>query len=181
MPDLMVMPERTVQSLDRVASGVRGLRTVMANLYAVSNADGSWVLVDTGLPLSSKRILHWVEGQKRASARPLCILLTHGHFDHVGSVKELAEVWDVPVYAHPMERPYLTGRSKYPPPDPTVGKGAFSLFAPIYPRGPIDIGRRLRELPADSNVPGLNGWRWIATPGHNPLRGVDNCEKNDRA
>ena len=99
---------------------------------------------------------------------PTCILLTHGHFDHVGSVTRLARQWNVPVYAHRMEMPYLTGRAKYPPGDPTVGKGAFSILAPLYPRGPIDISGHLRELPVDLSVPGLEGWRWVATPGHSP-------------
>ena len=42
------------------------------------------------------------------------ILLTHGHFDHVGAVKKLAEEWDVSVYAHPLEHPFLNGTSSYP-------------------------------------------------------------------
>lgn len=167
MPNRMSMPERTLQSVGHVTSGVIGLRTVMANLYAVSNADGSWVLVDTGLPFNMNRILRWIERRKSGS-RPKAIVLTHGHFDHVGNVKELARHWDVPVYAHPLEKPYLTGKSKYPPPDPMVGRGVFSLFAPIYPRGPINLGDRLRELPPDGSVPDLEGWRWIATPGHSP-------------
>jgi glyoxylase-like metal-dependent hydrolase (beta-lactamase superfamily II) len=95
-------------------------------------------------------------------------LLTHGHFDHVGSLRDLADFWNVPVYAHAMERPYLTGASKYPPPDPSVGGGAMAWMAGLYPRGPIDIGDRLRNLPADNTVPGLEGWRWIPTPGHSP-------------
>ncbi|HLH00415.1 MAG TPA: MBL fold metallo-hydrolase [Bryobacteraceae bacterium] len=168
MLDVMPMPARTIQPLDHLASGVAGLRTVMVNLFAISSPNGSWALIDTGLPLSSNRILHWIERHKGADARPTCILLTHGHFDHTGALESLAERWDVPVYAHALEMPYLTGKSKYPPPDPTVGGGAFTLLAPLYPRGPIDIHRRLRELPADGAVPGLDDWRWIATPGHSP-------------
>ena len=61
--------------------------------------------------------------------RPAAILLTHGHFDHVGALKTLAEEWDVPVYAHTLELPYLTGRSSYPPPDPSVGGGAMAAMS----------------------------------------------------
>ncbi len=63
---------------------------------------------------------------------------------------------------------YLTGRSSYPPPDPWVGGGAFSVFSLLYPRGPSDFDGYLRVLPADGVLPSLPGWRWIHTPGHTP-------------
>jgi glyoxylase-like metal-dependent hydrolase (beta-lactamase superfamily II) len=153
-------------SMDPVARGVIGLRIVMVNVYAVKAEDGSWTLIDAGLYFSAGKIRRWVEKHLGAGARPSTIVLTHGHFDHVGALRELADGWDVPVYAHPLEMPYLTGRSKYPPPDPTVGRGIFSALAPLYPRGPIDISDRVRNLPEDGAVPGLPDWRWIPTPGH---------------
>jgi glyoxylase-like metal-dependent hydrolase (beta-lactamase superfamily II) len=40
-----------------------------------------------------------------------------------------------------------------------------ALLSRLYPRGPIDLGSRVRALTA-GEVPGLPGWRWIHTPGH---------------
>jgi len=92
--------------------------------------------------------------------------MTHGHFDHVGGLEELAARWQAPVYAHPLEHPYLNGGAAYPPPDPSVGGGLMSALSPFYPRGPVNAGVWLRPLPEDGSVPGMPGWRWIHTPGH---------------
>src|SRR3954447_3022780 len=104
--------------------------------------DRQWVLVDTGIPGTKGFIRQATDERFGPGARPAAIVLTHGHFDHVGDLPGLAERWDVPVYAHPLEMPYLTGRSSSPPPDPAVGGGAMSFLSRLYPRGPIDLGRR---------------------------------------
>ena len=105
--------------------------------------------------------------------------MTHGHFDHVGAFPELFEQWDVPVFAHPAEIPHLTGQRDYPPPDPSVGKGAMALLSFAYPNGAIDLGDRVKALPEDGSVPGLPGWRWLATPGHSDGH-VSFFRENDR-
>jgi glyoxylase-like metal-dependent hydrolase (beta-lactamase superfamily II) len=165
-PDSKPVTRSLTDDALRVTSDVVGLRSVMVNVYFISRPDGGWVLVDAGLPISGPAI--------RATAtklfgdrRPDAILLTHGHFDHVGVLETLAAEWDVPVYAHPLEMPYLTGRSSYPPPDPWVG-GGMSLTSPLYPRSPINLGRRAQHLPEDGSVPFLEEWRWVHTPGHSP-------------
>jgi glyoxylase-like metal-dependent hydrolase (beta-lactamase superfamily II) len=147
------------------------LRTVMVNLFFVGPRDAGdrgWTLVDAGLQGSAERIAEAAALRFGPDARPAAIVLTHGHFDHVGALKTLAERWDVPVYAHEMELPYLSGRSPYPPPDPTVGGGAMALLSPLYPKGPFDAGREVLALPDDRSVPGMPGWTWVPTPGHSP-------------
>jgi glyoxylase-like metal-dependent hydrolase (beta-lactamase superfamily II) len=76
------------------------------------------------------------------------------------------ELWDVPVYAHTLEMPYLTGEKDYPIGDPTVDGGMVAELSPTFPHTAIDIGNRLVSLPADGNVPAMSGWKWIYTPGH---------------
>ena len=131
-------------------------------------ADREWVLIDAGLPGSAARLKRAAAQMFGVESRPAAILLTHGHVDHVGAIHTLARDWDVPVYAHALEMPYLTGRSSYPPSDPFVGGGAMSVLSVLFPRGPLDLGSRVHALPDDGRVPGLRDWRWIPTPGHAP-------------
>lgn len=130
--------------------------------------DRQWVLIDAGLPATAGSIAKAAEERFGPNARPAAILMTHGHFDHVGALEDLAERWDAPVYAHELEHPYLDGRAAYPAPDPSVGGGLMSLLSPLYPRGPVNVGARLQPFPTDGSVPFLPGWRWIHTPGHTP-------------
>jgi glyoxylase-like metal-dependent hydrolase (beta-lactamase superfamily II) len=154
-----------------VAYDVECLRTGIVNVFLVGRpgaGDREWVLVDAGIWGFTDRIMEAAE-ERFGDARPACIVMTHGHFDHVGCLRELSTAWGVPIYAHTLELPYLTGRSPYPPPDPTVGGGLMALSSPLYPRGPFDFGdERVRPLPADGSVPGMPGWQWIHTPGHCP-------------
>lgn len=147
------------------------LRTAIANVYLFGPPgarDGEWVLIDAGVIGSARAIRAAAEERFCAGSRPAAIVLTHGHFDHVGALRELVDEWQVPVYAHELELPYITGRSAYPPPDPSVGGGAMARLAWLYPRGPVDVDGAAGPLPADGSVPGMPGWRWIHTPGHTP-------------
>ena len=155
----------------RVTSGLAYLRDRIVNVAFISSTDGRdgpWVLVDTGLPGSASRIVRAAELLYGTGAAPAAIVLTHGHFDHVGNVRELAREWDVPVYAHELELPYLTGRSSYPPPDPAVGGGALATMSRFFPRKPINLGTSVGVLPEDGSIPGIGEWRWVHTPGHAP-------------
>jgi glyoxylase-like metal-dependent hydrolase (beta-lactamase superfamily II) len=130
--------------------------------------DGEWVLIDAGVPGSAGAIRRAAAHRFGEASRPAAIVLTHGHFDHVGALEELVKAWDVPVYAHELELPYLDGSAAYPPPDPSVGGGIMSAMAGLYPRGPVDVSDRLRSLPPDGSIPVMHGWHWIHTPGHTP-------------
>jgi glyoxylase-like metal-dependent hydrolase (beta-lactamase superfamily II) len=155
--------------LIEVSHDIACVQTMIANVIFVGDPHrGSWVLVDAGMPFCAGKIRRAADQRFGPNARPRAIVLTHGHFDHVGSLRALIDAWDVPVYAHRLEMPYLSGRAKYPPPDPTVGGGLFARVSPTFPRGPFDFGDRLEPLPYSGDVPHMPGWRWVATPGHSP-------------
>jgi glyoxylase-like metal-dependent hydrolase (beta-lactamase superfamily II) len=153
---------------EEVAPGVVRIPVRIVNAFLVGDPGGPWVLVDSGTPGSAEKIRAVAERRFGAEARPTAIILTHGHGDHTGSAATLSDLWDVPVYAHRLELPFITGLSAYPPPDPTVG-GPFALLSRLMPNRTIaDLRERAHELPPDGEVPGMEGWRSVHTPGHTP-------------
>ena len=154
-------------SIEAVTPGLARLKLLTANVYFAGDPGSSWTLVDAGTPNNATRIRRAAAQRFGTGAKPDAILLTHGHRDHAGSALELAEMWDVPIYAHSLERPFLTGKSVYPPKDPTAG-GAMAFLSPLFPSTPVNLGERLRNLPEHGEVPGLPGWFWYHTPGHTP-------------
>ncbi len=152
------------------APGIARIPVVFVNAYLVDVGGGGdgWVLVDTGLPVLGAREIDRLATQRYGAEHPpRAIVLTHGHFDHAGSALALARRWRVPVYAHRLELPFLTGRSDYPPSDPTVG-GALAMMSRAFPSSGIDLGEHVHELPEDGSVPFLPEWRVVHTPGHTP-------------
>ena len=144
------------------------LSIVNVIFFGDPSRSGNWALIDTGLPTSRNAIIKAAEHRFGQNARPTAIVMTHGHFDHAGSLETLARHWDVPVYAHPLEFPYLNGQSSYPPADAFVGGGAMALLSPLFPRSPVDVAPWLKMLPPDQIVPEMPGWIWLHTPGHSP-------------
>lgn len=149
-----------------IAPGVWSMKIVFVNIYMVTTGIDEWVLVDAGLKGSAAKIFKMAE-ELYGDNPPSAIILTHGHFDHTGALKQLLRKWDVKVYAHPLEMPYLTGMSSYPPADPSAGGGAMTCMSFLYPEGPIDLGSDVVALD-EEQLPGMPGWKYIHTPGHSP-------------
>lgn len=140
----------------------------IVNLFLIGNPSESneFVLVDAGMPKSADKIKDAAVERFGENNQPKAIVLTHGHFDHVGSLVSLLEDWDVPVFAHELELPYLTGEKDYPPVDPTVDGGLVSEMSPMFPNHGINISGQIQPLPKDGSVPNMAGWKWIHTSGH---------------
>lgn len=151
-----------------VAPGVEGFRSVLVNYFFVHGDEpGTWVLVDAGLRGCGRRII--ADAKRRfGETPPSAVVLTHGHFDHVGGLPYLLARWQVPVFAHQRELPFLDDERAYPPPDPSVGGGALAWSSPLFPRHPAKLPAPAQALPGDGSVPGLSRWRWVSTPGHSP-------------
>lgn len=76
------------------------------NCYLVADGAGICAVIDPGY--SPEAVLSEA-ARRRWQIR--AVLLTHGHFDHVGGVRGIAEATDCPVYLHENDRslpPWLT-------------------------------------------------------------------------
>lgn len=163
------MTSITSGSGEEITNDVYFYTDQIVNISFIGYPDkGKWVLVDAGLPNAADEIRAKAEERFGENSKPSAIILTHGHFDHVGGLVELVKEWDIPVYAHKLEFPYLTGEESYPKPDASVEGGMLAKISGMYPNEPINLGNKVKELPADNSIPGLDDWQWIHTPGHSP-------------
>ena len=109
------------------------------NCYLVSDGAGNTAVIDPGY--EPQTILARLQAEH---LHPCAILLTHGHFDHVGGVKALAEAEHLPVWLNEKE---LTL-----PPSLTEG--------PLYYTDGYGEGDTVRVGELEFSV--------LETPGHTP-------------
>ncbi|AST89979.1 MULTISPECIES: MBL fold metallo-hydrolase [Sutcliffiella] len=141
----------------------------IVNIHLVGDPNtNDFVLIDAGMPDSAEEIISVIENRFGENSRPKAIILTHGHFDHVGAIIELVKRWEIPVYAHELEMPFLLGEKSYPEPDATVEGGMVAKMSPMFPNEPINLGNHIKPFPSDGTVPHMPGFKWIHTPGHTP-------------
>lgn len=127
--------------IQRIPAGI-----YQTNCYLVMDeASKEAVLID---PAGDAPFL--LEKIREAEAKVEAILLTHGHGDHIGAVKELKEELDVPVLAHKDEKELLA-------------KPALNLSKSMF-HGPYTVTPD--QLFEEEKLPYLGGIDVIHTPGH---------------
>ena len=77
------------------------LGPVQTACYIISNEKKA-VVVDPAA--NANQIIQYL-GTKKLELE--AVLLTHGHFDHIGAVNELVAKYQVPIYAHKKEKEYF--------------------------------------------------------------------------
>jgi glyoxylase-like metal-dependent hydrolase (beta-lactamase superfamily II) len=120
-------------SLHDVTHGALRMKNLFVNLYFLGTAD-AWVLIDAGLPGSADAIIEAASDRFGKGNLPQAIILTHGHFDHVGSLAQLLDKWHVPVYAHEIELAHLTGKKITPNPIRRWARGQWRFYRLPIPR-----------------------------------------------
>ena len=127
------------------------LGPIQTNCYIIQDELKNCLIFDPGE--EGSKLIASIE---HAGLKPLAVLLTHGHFDHIGAVDAVRDHFGIPVYIHETEKETLTdpeqnGSVRYPGLPPVQNNAADHL---ITKEGVMEIG--------------LFSFEVRHTPGHSP-------------
>jgi glyoxylase-like metal-dependent hydrolase (beta-lactamase superfamily II) len=131
--------------------------------------DKGAIMIDGGTPKKAKE---FTKAIKKVSIKPeeiQLIILTHGHWDHIASAKEIREITGAKIALHHREKDWLENSLKPMPPGVTTWGhilgtiiGMFMPFIHI-PGAHVDMVLEDEELSLEEyGIPG----KVIYTPGH---------------
>lgn len=136
----------------------------MERCSIVWDDEGNCAFIDPGCG-SEQEIAEIRSSVQGKDLKPVCIMLTHGHFDHVLGVAELAASYgNLPVYMHPEDKTTLENNSYF--------SRMFGVDNPA-PFNTTDIKE------GDIIEVGLLRFEVLETPGHTP-GGVCYMERNEK-
>ena len=153
-----------------VAPGIHMLTYASTNLYLVEY-DDRVLIVDSGLPRVWPHLISALDELGRTPDSVEGIVLTHAHFDHVGTARRAQKEWNVPVWVHTDDErlarhPYRYQHEKsrllyplrYPASIPALGR--MTVAGALMVRGVLDPS----PMTTDQVLPGAPVV--IPTPGH---------------
>ncbi|MGY3566582.1 MBL fold metallo-hydrolase [Sinomonas sp. RB5] len=142
------------------APGIHRLEHAATNLYVVDEG-GSLLLVDAGFPSSERLLAQAVRELGRGPEDIRALVLTHGHFDHIGSATRLRARLGIPVYAHAADHDIAAHPYRY------RHERSALLYPVRYPKSLLAFGQMAAA--GAFAVPGL---RDVRTLDQDALRGL---------
>jgi glyoxylase-like metal-dependent hydrolase (beta-lactamase superfamily II) len=95
-----------------VADGIHRVEDAYTNWYIVE-ADGRLTLVDAGVPSSWQSLQEALRELRRRPDDVAALVLTHGHFDHLGFAERARAELRIPVYVHENDVPLTRHPRQY--------------------------------------------------------------------
>ncbi|SDQ89663.1 MBL fold metallo-hydrolase [Microbacterium sp. cf332] len=158
--------------VSEVADGVFQLARAGVNAYLVA-ADNGLVLIDAGLPRTWPLLERTLASLGARASDIDALLLTHGHFDHVGMCERLVEEHRLVPRVHPgdaelVRHPYRYAHENARLPYPFRYPGAVPILGRVVVAGALGVtGVRADPTIFDGDmIPLAGGIVAIATPGH---------------
>ena len=140
------------------------------NVYAVK--DRGTILVDGGTPGKFDLVLPGLRAAGVSPEEVKLIVLTHGHWDHIGCAAAIKQLTGAPLAMHYTERERIEKPVKAQPPGITLwGKvfGAFcsAAFVPFIRIPPASVDVAISDEGMSLEPYGICG-KVLHTPGHSP-------------
>ena len=133
--------------------------------------DKGTIMIDGGAP---KKLKEFTKAIEEISIKPEDIklmIMTHGHWDHIGSAKEIKEFTGDKIAMHEQEKEWLEKGLKPLPPGVTlwgsIFKGIMAMFMPLVKIPTTDVDLVLGDEGLSLDEYGIPG-KVIYTPGHSP-------------
>ena len=127
------------------------------------------IMIDGGAPNQAKCFLKTLEGLSIQPRDIRLLVLTHGHWDHIGSVKAIKELTGAPVAMHEQEKELLEKSIKPLPPGVTIWGhilvNLMAIFMPLVHIPATDVDIVLGDAEVSLAEYGIRG-KIIYTPGH---------------
>ncbi|MCP8616854.1 MBL fold metallo-hydrolase [Salirhabdus salicampi] len=124
------------------------LGLVETNCYVLQKGKEA-LIVDPGG--DEEKIVSYI---KQEELKPLAILLTHAHFDHIGAVDVVRDTFHIPMYVSKVESEWLG--------DPQLNGSQFFSLPPVVVK---EADHFIEEGP---HTIGPFAIRVVSTPGHSP-------------
>jgi glyoxylase-like metal-dependent hydrolase (beta-lactamase superfamily II) len=167
-----------------IAPGIRRIGTGVVNVYLLEEA-GDVAIVDAGMPGDWSDLTDELAAMGRSLADVRCVLLTHGHSDHLGIAERIRTERGVPVWIHEADAALARGEV----PNPAKGLGPMKVMPLLgflwlgVRRGGLKrpLVRKVATYGDGATLDAPGSPRVVLTPGHTPGSAVLVVEERQAA